>query len=280
METTFGTSKSILVPTDFSDSCKNAILHAIELSKPFKGKVYILHVSESNSPDEATSMYAALEKIDELIDTLDYEFIEPIVKAGDIFTTINEVALAKQADLIILGTHGKKGIQKIFGSYALKVIDSTKMPVIVVQEKSIPCLPKAIVFPVDSEEEDRQKTSYAIQLAKIYKSKIYIFQKAEKIAANKFKAINTLRQIQAFMSQNGVQAEVMENDDTETDFPKLVINYSASIKADMILIMSDASSHFPIIGAKEEDFLFNSANIPVMCVTEKRYKSVRFSVTG
>ena len=47
--------------------------------------------------------------------------------------------LAEQinASAIIMGTHGAKGMQKVFGSFAMKVIISTGVPFMVVQENAI-----------------------------------------------------------------------------------------------------------------------------------------------
>ena len=42
----------------------------------------------------------------------------------------------KSASAIIMGTHGAKGMQKLFGSFAMKVIISTSVPFMVVQKDS------------------------------------------------------------------------------------------------------------------------------------------------
>lgn len=269
-----------MVPTDFTSTCLNAVLHAVELAKPTNGKVYILHVLEGKDADDETLVYSAMEKITDLSETIDYENIEPLVKSGDIFTTINEVAVNKHAECIILGTHGKKGFQKLLGSYALKVIDSTKLPVMVVQDNAVAGKIETIVFPVDLDEEDRQKTGYAVKLAKTHGAIIHIFPKVESLAENRLKNHNVIKQIVDYIQKHGVQYVVAENFDTSSDFSKQVVNYSNKVNANLILILTDAKSHFFVLGAKEEDFLFNSSHIPVMCVNERLYKSAKFSVVG
>ena len=42
----------------------------------------------------------------------------------------------KNAVAIIMGTHGSKGMQKVFGSFAMKVIISTTVPFMIVQDNS------------------------------------------------------------------------------------------------------------------------------------------------
>jgi nucleotide-binding universal stress UspA family protein len=261
--------KSIVVPTDFTEAGDNAVLHAVELAKPTSSLVYVLHVLDIKESDNEMLVYAAIEKITQLSNEIDYDLIEPIVKFGDIFTTINDVAVAKQSDCIVLGTHGKKGIQKLLGSYALKVINSTHVPVLVVQEQAMPGPIKKIVFPVDINEEDRQKTGYAVKLAKSHEATIHVFPKIEKLAQNRLKNKNIIKQIVDFINDHDVDYEVAQHYDTDTEFSKLVVNYSNAIHADLILILSDSKSHFNVLGAKEEEFLFNLSNIPVLCVSER-----------
>ena len=50
-----------------------------------------------------------------------------------IFSTIGEVATEIDANLVIMGTHGIRGMQKLTGSWALKVIVGSKAPFLVVQ---------------------------------------------------------------------------------------------------------------------------------------------------
>ncbi|MFH1936763.1 MAG: universal stress protein [Bacteroidota bacterium] len=72
---------------------------------------------------------------------------------GSIFTTINEVAVEIKANLMVLGTHGKKGLQHLFGSFVLKVVLESPVPVIVVQKKSFGGGYNEIVFPVSNDVE-------------------------------------------------------------------------------------------------------------------------------
>src|ERR1035437_5247811 len=170
---------SILVPTDFSDTCENAIRHAVIYSKSFDGSIYILHVLDGGDKssktitddDETDSFFSdvksqALDLINALSKTFPDVHIIPVVRKGDIFTEINAVAEEFDVHLIVLGTHGKKWSQKIVGSYALKVIDSTKVSVMVVQDDAVIEGFNNIVFPININVEDRQKAESAILLAR------------------------------------------------------------------------------------------------------------------
>jgi len=289
--------KSILVPTDFSETCENAIRHAAKLAKSFEGSVYVLHVlngenslptiaeNKERSNEFQKSFFTDLEsQAHDLITAIAKSHPEidviPVVREGDIFYTINIVAEELGVDLIILGTHGKKGLQRILGSYAMKVIDSTKIPVIVVQDDAVLEDYHTIVFPVNINEEDRQKAEYAVELAKETGAMIHIFPKVETQASNKAKLANVIRQLKAYFERYSVEYTVVENNMEESNFEDQIIAYSTKVSADLILILSDASSHFPLFGSKEEDLMFNDRQIPVMCVNERKFKSAKFSIVG
>jgi nucleotide-binding universal stress UspA family protein len=57
------------------------------------------------------------------------------VLCGTIFNTIGKYASDTDARMVIMGTHGIKGMQKLTGSWALKVIVKSKVPFLVVQDK-------------------------------------------------------------------------------------------------------------------------------------------------
>ena len=102
-----------------------------------------------------------------------------MLSKGSIFTAIAEFANSKEASLVVMGTHGMKGMQKLTGSWALKVIVKSKVPFIVVQE------PPAdqdryhnIVFPIDFRIENKEKMGMAIFMGKYFDSKIHILKTA------------------------------------------------------------------------------------------------------
>ena len=103
--------------------------------------------------------------------------VEYIYREGSIFDVISEVANEIKANVMILGTHGKKGIQHITGSYAMKVITESPVPVIVVQKrKSNPkWLSKRSFSRSALYTEASQQVFYAIVNSMLFKSEIMIY---------------------------------------------------------------------------------------------------------
>lgn len=291
METTIETEKSILVPTDFSEACDNALNHAIELAKFLKSKVYVLHVVDDLSKDffakntlemgvvvnnYSDSLKIADQKLKAYTDSKKNDLVVPIVKEGDLFSCIKDVATDINAGIILLGTHGKHGFQKIVGSYALKVIDKTRIPVIVVQKRGFGSGYKDIVFPVNLLDEDRQKVEYVVQLSELFNSTIHILPQLTDNAQSRSKLDIRIEQIKSIFEKYNIKYIIADASDYGEVWDRQVLNYSSSVNADLIVIMSDPDKHMMFFDAKEENIMFNSAQIPVLCVSYKNMKLTVF----
>lgn len=291
METIEEKENCILVPTDFSEACDNALNHAIEMAKYLKCKVHVLHVVDDLSKDffakDALNMGIVIsnfneslkltaEKLKKYVASKKSDLLIPVVKDGDLFTCIKDVATTINAGMIILGTHGKHGFQKIVGSYALKVIDKTRLPVVVVQKRGFGNGYKDIVFTVNLSDEDRQKVEYAIQLSEIFNSTIHLFPQEVESAQSKAKLEVIISQIKAQFEKHKVKYTIADSSEYGEMWDREVLNYSSSINADLILIMSNPDKHTMFFDAKEENIMFNSAQIPVMCVSYRNTKLSAF----
>ena len=170
---------TILVPTDFTEIADYAVDHAVKISKLLKKEITLLHVVKKDSDiPEAEKMIQAQ------VDAISKKYqIKPhtLIREGSIFTTIGEVSNELHAEMVVMGTHGRKGVQKITGSWALKVIVKSKAPCIVVQEPIKSHLIEKIVFPIDFKRENIEKVGWALLLAKRFNAKIYIYKATSKV---------------------------------------------------------------------------------------------------
>jgi len=285
MEKTKKKPKIILVPTDFSVTCENAFKHAVKLANHPETRIFLLHVIEDKPPKYPRDVREEYERVHEYqkMNTLLEEFIatheaknvEPIVRKGNLFETINNVAEEIKADLIVLGTHGKSGMQKIFGSYALKVIDHTNVPVLVVHEEPHETNNNNIVFPLGLLEKDRQKAKLAVEYAKDYDAQIHVILEHPKTSADKIKAEAVQQQIISYFTTHQIQFSIRVSNFNDKEFEKDIEVYSQYIDANFILVLSSPDNHFIFGGGKEESYIFNKSHIPILCIT-----SHKFTTTG
>lgn len=276
--------KNILVPTDLSIACENAFEHALLFTNNSDTVIYLLHVIESRNdlfPKEPWEEYANNEERRRVLSYLknyialkNAKNVVPMIREGNLFDTINNVAKEVKADSIILGTHGKKGMQKLFGSYALKVIDNTSVPVLVIHDKPKESIDKNIVFPVSHHEEERQKAKLAVKYAKDHNAMVHVIIEHPYDEFEKTKAELIKRQLNVYLTKNDVQFSIQESRFSDTEFEKDIEDYAKRIKADFILIVSNPHSHYIFGGGKEENYLFNKSHVPVLCMTSRKFKTV------
>jgi hypothetical protein len=93
---------------------------------------------------------------------------------GNVLEDIGKIAESIECDLIVMGTHGERGMQKVFGSYALKVVQSSNIPLVIVQEETAYHHVDAIAMTIDLEKESVQVVKAAALLAKQFGAKIHL----------------------------------------------------------------------------------------------------------
>jgi len=141
--------KTILFPTDFSNGARAAMDHAISLAKDYNAKLILLYVIQDISiaewyipssisvtdlvEDMQKSAWNEMEKWNaEVASTV--KDVEKMVVRGVPFVEIIKTAKSKNADMIVIGTHGRTGIDHmLFGSTAEKVVRKSPCPVLTVR---------------------------------------------------------------------------------------------------------------------------------------------------
>ncbi len=104
--------------------------------------------------------------------------LDAVICEGEPHDTIVEVARAKNADLIAMGTHGRKGLKKLFmGSVTARVIASSPCDVMIVKKPCANCTGKyaSILVSFDGSEFSKKALVRACELAKIDNSNLRAF---------------------------------------------------------------------------------------------------------
>lgn len=139
--------KHILVPTDFADPAAEALELAIELARKLDAKLTLLHVYEVFVPIPYASATAwPFQQIEAraqaLLDALAAKvsarhkncqaLLQPGIPSEQIVATAKDL----EADLIVMGTHGRTGLPHVLmGSVAEKVVRTARAPVLTVRGK-------------------------------------------------------------------------------------------------------------------------------------------------
>jgi len=271
----------ILVPTDFSEVCENAVRHTLQIAKYIDFKVILLHVVNQDTLNylekNNLSKDTLEQKLKEHTDKYRVEFgidVNYLMKEGKLFKQVQKAVAETGANMVVLGTHGKVGFQKITGSYALKVITKTLVPTIVVQKKALSQPYRDIVFPVTVESQDRQKVNWAIYIAKTFRSTVHIFPKRESESFHKKKIMSVVKQIKTIFDKHNVKYVDKVSDEGAGNFAKQVIDYAVSNNADLIMTMVSTGRFLPFFDSLDEQIIFNTSQIPVICINPTNVKKL------
>lgn len=167
----------ILYPVDGSDGSEAAVDHVRDLAETYGATVHLLHVIEVTNPaigigsdpskESSPGMVGDPEGADtpmvgdrelaedlrsrakaygeEVVEAVETQLrsveTRPVVRGGDTHQRIVEYAHSEDVDLIVMGTHGRTGLQRqLLGSVAERVLRTADVPVMTVQKEDIDLL--------------------------------------------------------------------------------------------------------------------------------------------
>jgi len=222
--------KKILVPTDYSDHAKEALIYAIKLAKHTGGRINILHayqlipasiglaitIEEHLRSQAEKDMEQLIEDITPLSNGIS---IKTTIMKGIPAPAIATVAAYGNYDGIIMGTKGASGLKEIFiGSVAGDVIKESQIPVLVIPKDASFQPIKNIVFAIgDYELNDPEVVTPLKELAQLYKSKIKIFHIILD-SEQEGKYVQTIKAIQGLDYSLNYVIDNQKTDDNITEF--------------------------------------------------------------
>lgn len=146
--------KTLLVPTDFSTNAVNAMKYAIQLAQWIDAKLVFFHstniplkaslygatkveMAKLNRQDEEEKTMQLRELLSKLFAKLeiplDKNNVVPVVESGTLIVEdIIAAGRKHKADMIVTGTHGATGINRLFGSNTSLLISKSNIPVMAI----------------------------------------------------------------------------------------------------------------------------------------------------
>jgi len=139
--------RRLLVPVDFTETSDRALAYAIELARKFEATITVMHAYQIpvygfpdaayiTASEVATQISnAAQARLDAIVEANKTAGIEMnvVLRDGVPWEEINHVAAEVKADLVIIGTHGRRGLARaLLGSVAENVIRTSTLPVLVI----------------------------------------------------------------------------------------------------------------------------------------------------
>jgi len=191
--------KSVLVASDFSDASAKPLRHAVSIARHFHAKFYLAHVVSSigftiagADALEAASTAAQrdVEKLEKsLVESgaltgLSYEFI--VREGNGVWEELRAVIREKQVELVVIGTHGRHGIEKlVLGSEAEQVFREAEGLVLTVGPHSLPDAPlertdgmRSFLFPTDFGEASAHALPHTVSFCNHFGARLVLLHVA------------------------------------------------------------------------------------------------------
>lgn len=275
--------KTILLPTDFSKNSINAIKYATKLLKNEECDFYILNVQKASSfisddmmsVSSSTTIYstlidAAKKSITNIISGLkikqhnDKHQFHSIVDYDNFIDSINQISDKHQVDLIIMGTKGASGLQRVlFGSNTARVMQRCHVPVLAIPDGCRYTSLKKIAFTTNHINlfsiEELEILKYILALND---SKLYILH----VADEHHLVQNQLQNMEFF---NAYFPEATHDfiDVNKKDMFEIVNQYIVDNNIDMLSMISEKHSFIDRLFTRHalETFAF-SIDVPFLVV--------------
>jgi nucleotide-binding universal stress UspA family protein len=255
-----------IVPHDLSPVGDAALDYALFLGEQVNIQVMLLHLV-----DNKAKIGPVEQKLQNIVSTRNIPAnvnVSYVVRQGDIFTDIAKIANEKGAQLIIMGTHGAKGFQKLTGSHAMKVITSCDVPFLIVQSGTKHAPIRNIVVPIDLTKESLQIVSSAGDLARMFDATVHVIGERHNDEGLSQQTKNRVLLIRNKYDEKGAKCEVhlLKNGGS---YSKKIMQYVSEVGINVIAIAYHSESLLPQFDSFAQSLITNELKLPCMIIAAK-----------
>jgi nucleotide-binding universal stress UspA family protein len=254
----------ILCPVDFSESSARAYDSAQSLARYYHAKLFLQHVVDFVLPSYAyyaDAVYiielferirdGARKRLQEFAKSHTRNGVQPecLVHEGAVTDSIFSFAAAQKVDLIVMGTHGLKGVDRVaLGSVTEKVLRKAPCPVLVSRKPGYAVVApdgaqgsiqlRRVIFCTDFSDPARRALEYALSVAAEYDAEITLLHVLEDVRslANIKEAVTTAtKQIDKLVPAGGRAAKIKTMVRIGRAYEQ-IIQHASEIQADLLIM--------------------------------------------
>ena len=252
-----------LIPFDFTPMTKNALKIGTDLANSNDGSVFLLHVVKKESDKkEARRM---LEIFVSSLDASERERVVSKVLDGNLYDEVAKAGDILGAPLSVMGTHGSSGLQKVFGSNALKMVAKSPTPFLVtVNDKPLKKI-ETIVMPFSFVKESLQVLNCVSTIAKEFNSIIHLVGYHDEKTWLKQQSIENQQMAWDILANEGIPCEIV-NLPKKKSYEDELSDYMFHVRADLIATAYFKNGMLPPPNSFVQVMLDNDHEIPVLTV--------------
>jgi nucleotide-binding universal stress UspA family protein len=257
--------KQILCPVDFSESSARAYDSAQSLARHYQARVFLQHVVDFELPSYAyyaDAVYVieffqkirddARKQLQDFARSHTRTGVQPecVVHEGGVADSILAFAAAQKVDLIVMGTHGLKGVDRVaLGSVAGKVLRKARCPVLVSRKTGQGGVSpeggqdsvhlRRVIFCTDFSDPARRALEYALSVAAEYDAEItllHVLEEVQRLDNIKEAIATATKQIDKLVStEEGKAAKIKTMVRIGRDYEQ-IIQFASDIQADLLIM--------------------------------------------
>ncbi|MCP1381475.1 universal stress protein [Runella salmonicolor] len=288
--------KKITVPVDYSETSRNALALALEISRQHQASLHLLYVVEqyqcisisengliidfSKESIKAAELKRLQKLANELIDGQTAYVVECRI-ANDLSTAVVEAALEHESDLIVMGTQVTSGFVSHFvGSVAYDVVKTAPCPVLTVPNHRAWTVFKKILFPVRPVATALEKYDLAKEMIRHNKAEMTVLGLYNEDTPQLSDALTEmLSKLEIQLKYDRIRASI-ELADTE-EGAELVLFKSRQLDVDLIIITADESeTSGSFFESPYTEQIINQSKVPVLSIRPAPVRVVQMQPIG
>jgi nucleotide-binding universal stress UspA family protein len=187
--------RSILVPLDGSPFGEHALPFALSLARRAGARLHLAHIHVARAPllaeaNDAERRTAERMYLEGLVQRIGQHWDVPITTMlldGPVAPTLHEYAMANEADLIVMTTHGRGALSRFWlGSIADTMIRQVSVPLLLIRPQEQPLehepIVKHILIPLDGSALAEQMLTHATAFGQLVQAEYTLLQAIEPVS--------------------------------------------------------------------------------------------------
>jgi len=259
----------LMVFTDFTLASNVAAAHCYQIASLSKSEVISLHMISDDEDLEWAEKKSAeqISKIENYDKSISFK---PIASGQSLFSGMNKWLIDQEVGLTFMATHGKKDLQFVTGSSALKLIFNSEAPMVVVQQNTQLRPYNHILIPLFSHQAEMHFPVDVLQsIIRLFGSKITLLTPLIENEKEKEKMQKTVAWIKGILEVDTADIQVKSSDESGKKLTNAVMSLVKEEDIDLIAVLIGAKHHRVEVEKWKKFYqkvITNESNVPVLCL--------------
>ena len=261
--------QNILVPYDFSDCATDALRVAAKISRLTGACIDVVHLYEQMTDFHTSNqkvrdeIEARLEQVPQLPFLKGLDMRKFMLRQMSLTDMFKNDRLAKM-DLVVMGSHGARGLRGVVGSNTQKIVRIAPMPVLVIKHHVDDFEVKDMVYASNFTPTDVEKFEAFLPVIRLFDPKVHLVKvntpKSFERSEDTYQAIDT------FLQRHELRkfTTTIYND---LSIEEGILNFARGIDADMIAMATHGrTGFFHVVNGSLTEDIVNHTTFPVLSV--------------